>query len=357
MRMKSLKTALVAGTAMVVASLAGSPAQAEIDTRNFTVVGTWGNLDNWLQFEKPFWEEVIPEASDGKITANARPYTELGLSGFEVMRMLSLGTYDAVHALTGYVAQDSPALEGLDLAGVFQDFDTFEAAVEVYRSIIARELEDKYNAKLLNLYSFPTQQLWCNLGDAGEDVSLDDLAGLRIRTYSTTLGDFIEGLGATSVTIPFAEVVPALQRGVAECGITGAMPAYNASWYQVVTHNIRVRLGFAATFTAVNLDTWNELSPETQELLETKAMEMERELMAFNREFDEVGMACNAHGPCPEGEPGGMTPIELDEAGWVKLEEIVENFVLQRWAERCGVECAQEWNDTIGTVVPVNVPL
>ena len=44
------------------------------------------------------------------------------------------------------------------------------------------------------------------------------------RVYSTTLGDFVEGAGGVSVTIPFAEVVPALQKGVADCGITGTMP-------------------------------------------------------------------------------------------------------------------------------------
>ena len=50
-----------------------------------------------------------------------------------------------------------------------------------------------------------------------------------------------KGSNASAVTIAFAEVVPALQKGVADCGITGTMPAYNAKWWQVVTHNIRIR--------------------------------------------------------------------------------------------------------------------
>ena len=61
-----------------------------------------------------------------------------------------------------------------------------------------------------------------------------------------TIGDFIEGLGASAVTIAFAEVVPALQKGVADCGITGTTPAYNAKWWQVANTNIRVRFGYAA---------------------------------------------------------------------------------------------------------------
>ena len=206
----------------------------------------------------------MPDASGGKLTANAKPYTELGLSGYEVMRMLKLGVYDAVHGLTSYTSQDSPALEGIDLAGIVQDFDTYREAMIAYRPILERELAEKYNAKLLALYTFPSQQLWCNLGDKSvTSISLKDLGGKKIRTYSTTLGDFIEGLGASAVTIAFAEVVPALQKGVADCGITGTTPAYNAKWWQVVTHNIRIRLGYAATFLAMNMKTWESLSDET----------------------------------------------------------------------------------------------
>ena len=47
------------------------------------------------------------------------------------------------------------------------------------------------------------------------------MKGKKIRTYSTSLADFIEGLGASSVTIPFSEAVPALEKGVATCGTTG----------------------------------------------------------------------------------------------------------------------------------------
>ena len=112
--------------AALAAMLATAPAMAQdIDEKEFVVVGTWGNLSLWKNHESRLWNDVLPGASGGKITANAKPYTELGVSGFEVMRLLKLGTYDAAHALTSYVSQDSPALEGIDLAGVIQDFDTY----------------------------------------------------------------------------------------------------------------------------------------------------------------------------------------------------------------------------------------
>ena len=349
---------IVKAACVAVLALVFSSTSAQVDEREFQVVGTWGNLQNFKDHESRLWNKVLPEASGGKLTANAKPYTELGLSGFEVMRLLKLGTYDAVHGLTSYTSQDSPALEGIDLAGVVQDFATYRKAMEAYRDIIARELMDKYNAKLLSLYTFPSQQLWCNLGDKNNtDVHLKDLSGKKIRTYSTTLGDFIEGLGASAVTIAFAEVVPALQKGVADCGITGTTPAYNAKWWQVVTHNIRVRLGYAATFLAMNNDTWQSLSADTQKLIETEVAKVEDEIWAATTKLDQAGMDCNAAGPCPYGEPGGMTPVEPNAEDQAQLEGIVQDFVVKRWAERCGKECAKEWNDTVGKVVNMQAPM
>ena len=333
-------------------------ANAEIQKYHFEVVGTWGFLENWKRFESKFWNEQLPKASGGKLTANAKPYTELGIKGFEIMSGLKKGAFDGVHALTSYSAKASPALEGIDLAGVIQDFPTYRKAVTAYRPILEREIAEKYNAKLLNVYTFPSQQLWCNLKDRNiKDVSLKDLAGKKIRTYSRTLGDFIEGLNASAVTIAFAEVVPALQKGVADCGITGTMPAYNAKWYQVVTHNIRVRVGYAATFTAINMDTWKSLNTDTQNLILSEAKKMEDEIWAFTTTLDQLGMDCNASGPCSAGETGNMVPITPSAADQAMLQDLAENVVLKRWAERCGAVCAKEWNDTVGKVVGMKAPL
>jgi len=351
---RSLCAAMLAGIFVFVAQ----PATADVQQMKFEVVGTWGFLENWQQFESPFWTETLPAASGGKLTANAKPYTELGLKGYEVMQGLKKGAYDVVHALTSYSAQASPALEGIDLAGVVQDFGVYRETVNAYRSVIAREIADKYNAKLLNLYSFPSQQLWCNMKDRSiTSISLKDLAGKKIRTYSRTLGDFIEGLDASAVTIAFAEVVPALQKGVADCGITGTMPAYNAKWWQVVTHNIRVRLGYAATFTAMNMDTWNSLNAETQALIQAEATKMENATWAFTQSLDQKGMDCNASGPCDKGEPGGMVPITPSAEDQAMLKDISENFVLKRWAQRCGQTCADEWNATVGAIVGMTAKL
>ena len=349
MRIQNMIAGALLGGAV---ALGATQASAGIQKYNFEVVGTWGFLENWKEFEKKFWTEMLPKASGGKLTANAKPYTELGLKGYEVMSGLKKGAYDGVHALTSYSAKASPALEGIDLAGVIQDFGTYRKAVNAYRSILEREVAEKYNAKIINIYLFPSQQLWCNMKDKSvKKIPLKSLAGKKIRTYSRTLGDFIEGLDASAVTIAFAEVVPAVQKGVADCGITGTMPAYNAKWWQVVTHNIRVRVGYAATFTAINMDTWKSLNADTQKLIMDQAKILEDEIWAFTESLDQKGMDCNANGPCDKGEPGGMVPVTPTAEDQKMLKDIAQNVVLKRWAKRCGKKCADEWNATIGKIV------
>ena len=202
------------------------------------------------------------------------------------------------------------------------------------------------------IYAWPSQQLFCNLGDKSiKNVTFDDLKGKKIRTYSKTLGDFVEGVGGAAVTIAFAEVVPALQKGVADCGLTGTLPAYNAKWWQVVTHNVRIRLGYASSVLAMNLKVWNGLNAETKAFFKKNIGELEEQMWASTQANDDDGMACNANGPCPRGEVGGMTVIEPSAADKAKLKDVVENFVLKRWAKRCGTQkCVDEWNATIGKV-------
>jgi len=353
------KTVLALATALGLVATSMPAAAQNYGKREFKVVGTWGNLDHWKSRESKFWGQTLPELSGGSLTANAKPYTELGLSGFEVMRLLKLGVYDAVHGVAAYTSQDSPAMEGMDLAGIVQDMMTYQKVSEAYRGVLERELDDKYNAKLLMIYAWPSQQLWCNLGDKSQtNVSLKDLAGKKIRTYSTTLGDFIEGLNASAVTIAFAEVVPSLQKGVADCGITGTLPAYNAKWYQVVTHNIRVRLGYTNSYLAMNNNTWNSLSPDAQKLFLDYMPKFEAQMWKATGENNQRGMDCNAYGPCDLGDPGGMVPIEPSDEDRAMLKKIVEDFVVKRWAERCGTQqCIDEWNETVGKLVGIQANL
>lgn len=346
MKMNISQFAVAAVTAAGIA-LGATTASAEIQKKAFNIVGSWGNLNNYKNHEGPFWRDVVPKASGGKITAKVSPITELGLKGFEVMRLLKLGVFDFSFGVIGYVAGDNPVLEGVDLAGIAQDSKSQRKVTEVYRKILAENFEKSWNAKLMGMYSYPSQMMWCN----AEINSVKDMKGKKVRVYSATLGDFVEGLNAQSVTIAFAEVVPALQKKVADCGITGTMPAYKAKWHEVATHVLTLRVGWGVAFMAANKKMFNGLNADTQKFLLDEHRKLEDRMWKGAASDDEVGLACNTGGPCAIGKPGKMkrvTPSKSDEAARKK---ILDDFVLKRWAQRClkkDKNCVKNWNATVG---------
>ena len=341
--MKIASTLSVAAvTAMAI--IGATPAESQVVIKG---VGTWGSLTNYQKHEGPFWNSRIAEVSGGKIVGDMKPQTELGLKGFEIMRMVKLGVFDYAYGLPGYVAAENAIFEGADLSSLTQDIETQRKVAEAYFPTLEAKFAEIYNAKLLQLYPFPSQTLWCN----AEIKSIEDLEGKKIRVYATTLGDFVEGAGGTSVTVSFAEVIPALEKGVVDCGITGTMSAYKANWHQVATHAYTLRVGWGLAFGAMNMDKWNSMSPDQQAMLKAELDKLTDAMWEETATEDEVAISCITGGKCDIGEPGAMVLVEPSEEDLVIRDQIATDVVLARWAERCGVECAENWNATVGQIL------
>ncbi|WP_293450866.1 TRAP transporter substrate-binding protein [Planktotalea sp.] len=338
--MKKITTAIAALALSTSAALADDPVV-------LSAVGTWSSLTNYQKHEEPFFNTRLREASDGNIVGKIQSQSGLGLKGFEIMRLVKNGVFDFAFGLPGYVAAENAIFEGADLSTLTQDIDTQRKVSDAYYPTLEKSFADIYNAKLLMLYPFPSQTLWCN----GEVNGIEDLAGKKIRVYSTTLGDFVEGVGGTSVTVSFSEVIPALEKGVVDCAITGTMSAYTAKWNQVATHAYTLRVGWGLAFGAMNLDKWNSLSEGQQALLKTEIATLTDAMWAETATEDDVAISCITGGECAIGEAGSMTLVEPSEADLKARDTIATDVVLARWAERCGAECAANWNETVGPIL------
>jgi TRAP-type C4-dicarboxylate transport system substrate-binding protein len=340
-----LKHAIAA--AMVLA-FAGTAAAQDLPKRQFKVVGTWTNLTNWQKNEQPFWAKELPEASKGAITGQIQSISELGLKGTEVMRMLKLGLFDFAHAIPIYVSEDA-ALEGVDLAGTARDFATIRKITEVYGPALEENMRKTYNAKVLGWNIWPAQMLYCNKPLKG----LEDVKGRKVRVQGVSQGDLVAALGGTGVTIPFAEVVPALQRGTVDCGITGTMPAYKAGWHEVVTHVVNVPLGFTVGYLVVSLNTWNQLDDKTKAFLEAESKKWSDRAWKVIEDENAMGLICTTGqgGTCSEGKPGKLVNVAPTDADIKMLDQAAQDVVLKRWAKRCGDACVKTWNDTVGPIL------
>lgn len=336
------------GFASALGMALGTAQAAEVSKQSFKVVGTWNFTTHYKEIEQPFFAKQLSDKSGGKITADIKSITELNLKGFEVVDLTRKGVYDIVAGVIAYVADRSPELEAVDLSGVAPEADQAIQSTKAYRKVVEREFKAKYGVHLLGMFGYPSQQIWC----AKPVEKLADLKGLKVRVYGSSLGDFIQGVGGVPVTIAFGEVVPALQKGVADCGITGTLPAYDAKWREVVTHIYMSGLGWAPSFVAINQKRWEGLDKPTQAFLTEQFADFEAKAWAGMKENDQQGINCNTgSGPCRFGDPGKMKLVKPSAEDMKLQKAVVEKNVLSAWAKRCGEACVKEWNETIGKTV------
>ncbi|HEX9328240.1 MAG TPA: TRAP transporter substrate-binding protein DctP, partial [Reyranella sp.] len=240
---------------------AGAHAQA-VDQKKFNVVGTWNFLTNWKVLEVPFWDQELPAASGGKLTGNIKSVTELNLKGTEVLRLLKSGVYDFAAALPIYVDDGAAIVEAVDISGVARTFKMSRDIIDAWMPEMQKVMRERHGALVLGTFTWPEQNFYCR----GDIKGVEDLKGKKVRVQGASQADLVKGFGGSAVTIPFGEVVPALEKGVVDCGITGTMPAYKAKWHEVTNTLFRLPVGFTASVWVVSLRTWNQLSPATQEL-------------------------------------------------------------------------------------------
>lgn len=335
----------------LAAILGATAAMAEIDERKFEVV-VGNHQDSFTtDLTLPFFNDLLPERSGGKLTANAVPYTELGLSGYELMDLLKLGTTDISWAVIGYASANSPVIEGLELPGLTDNVDTFYKALDAYRPLLAEQFGQQFNAKLVMAYAQPELQAYCKLSeDEIANFTLDTLRGKKVRVHSTAYADFAEALGAVPVTMSFADVIPALERGVLDCAITSPNVVYSAGMFQVTNAVIDLPGGFSSHVFSISNNTMNSLNEETQAFLNEQFAELQGQLTAYTAESMESSAACLHTGPCELGEPANMALISMTEEDNARLKTAVEDVVLRRWAERCGADCAEQWNGMVGDI-------
>ncbi|HLR77857.1 MAG TPA: TRAP transporter substrate-binding protein [Burkholderiaceae bacterium] len=339
-------TGLLAGTAAV----AYTPA-TDLPQTNITVVGGLSNLTAYQNHEQPFWTQKVPELTDGKLTVDIKGFNEMGLKGPEILRLLGQGVLPFATATLSYFASDDPINEAIDLAGLTPSIETAREITDAFLPVYQEYYADD-NIKVLGFSTYPAQVMFCN----AEVNGLADLKGKKVRTSSRTQAEFVEAIGGSSVTIPFGEVVPALQNTVVDCAITGSMSGYSAKWYEVSTHLYALPINWNQQVHAVNQAYWDKLDPKVQEFLEANLPIMYNEIWEAAANETQEGYDCNTGSDnCTRDVKGSMKLVEPTDADRKELERITAEIVVPKWAERCSEQCVAAFNDTIGKILDINV--
>lgn len=350
--MRILITSVVA---LAVGGLLLSSASArDLPRHNFKVLVQDSPSPQTTEMEVPFWKEWVPKASNGQITGDTTPIDQVAVDDKAVLRLLKLGVFEFASMDISKMAGDDPRFEGADLAGIAMDMDTERKVMEAYFPVIDKLMQEKWNSKLMAVGPAPPQVFWCRTPITG----LADLKGKKIRVFNKTMIDFLQGAGAEPISINFGEVVPALQRGVVDCAVTGSIVGNTGGWTEVTTHLYPMYMGWSLNAHAVNLNVWKRLEPDVQKFLTAEFAKFEDKFWATMKFANEDSENCNfGKEPCVMGKVVNMVKVEVKPEEEAMRKKLLETVVLKNWAKRAGVEAAKQWNETIGKVVDLKVPV
>jgi TRAP-type C4-dicarboxylate transport system substrate-binding protein len=298
----------------------------------------------------PAEAEAVAALAEAGFDVNRSEYQAVGIDLADGLRLLSTGAFDMATIQVGSVAKDDPFLEGIDLIGVSTNMQDLKSAVDAFRDVFNARLGEKFGVKAAAIWPFGPQVFLC-----GEEIaSLDDLDGMKVRSFTASMSTLLENLGATPVTLSFPEVYPALQRGVATCGVTSPTSSNTGKWPEVTTHLYPLSVSGSVQAHMVNLEWLNGLSDEARASFEEAMAAMEAELWDVAINTNDTAQSCSTGGDCPEGgiyTSYDMTLVPVTDEDKARVAEISVSAVLPEWAEKCEASypgCKQIWNDTVG---------
>jgi TRAP-type C4-dicarboxylate transport system substrate-binding protein len=210
--------------------------------------------------------EGVKKVTEGRVTMSFNgpeavpPFEQLEPVGAGVFHFLF--THGAYHLGTTPVATVADAIvatpDEVHSSGLFDYFDKH------------------YQQFGLKLVVLPVTPVGAYHIYTREPVSANgDLAGRKLRG-SPTYTPIFDLLGGVLVVLPASEVYTALDSGLIDGGAWPAVGVLDYKWYEVADYLLRPAFGVNYEPIFMNLDAWNNLSPEDQKAILDFGKELEK---------------------------------------------------------------------------------
>lgn len=338
--------------ALLSLGILASP-HALADKLNLKVMGMPSSTGKIAKdIEQPFFEQLEKHAGF-PISASYVPLESTGVKEFDQLRVLRSGLFDVVALRLGQVSRDEPTILGMDLVGLNTDYKVARGVVDAYKPVLDARLQKRFNAKLLGVWPFGPQMIFCKPEISG----LTDLKGKKVRILDGVMAKFMEKLGATPVTMAFGEVSQGLKLGTIDCAVTGPSSANSAGWPESATHAYPLGLQVAVQGYAINLATWNKLSADQKSKLEKAFDDLDKRIWAYSEELWTDGLRCNVgQEPCTTGRKYDMKLVPVKPSDLQLVKDALGEIALPAWSEICDKQnpsCTADWKKTVGAKVGV----
>ena len=288
------------------------------------------------------------DRTNGQVEIQITSFPELGIAGPDVLTLVADGTLAMAQVYSGYIAGELPAIEIVTLWGVYPDNEiTYKSQVTLLEDLEQLVLDETGGVVINhNWFSGVEQYFFCK-----ERIdTLEDFDGKKTRSHSAALSDWINGMGAEAQFVAFAEVYTALERGILDCGVTGADPAYGQRWYEVTQYMNGPLPSFTATNNIVNSMVWDRMPEDLQKIFLEEGARSELEQLRLTAIQNEVGTEKNLR--------AGLELVQFSDEINSQIRVATKTHVLPGWLRRLGgIESAnaREWvplfNERVGAWV------
>jgi TRAP-type transport system periplasmic protein len=216
------------------------------------------------------WSDELEKRTGGRIKAIFYYSEALGKAPTYADLLQSGGT-DAATVMPGYSPGRFPLLEVMNLPFMWPDGDVPN---KVYCDLFSRGHFNKELAKYKLLYLGTTAPYDIMAREAIRTPA--EAKGKRLRSGGGPWTSTIEAWGGVPVTIPAAEIYPALERGILDGIVQGIAPAFNLKLHEIAKFVNLAGIGSYGYFLGMNLDYYKRLPPEVRNAIDELAAEQQK---------------------------------------------------------------------------------
>ena len=306
----------------------------------------------WCKHQKTYFVPNVEGRTEGQVTINVTSFPELGLAGTDTASLLADGTLAMTEIYGGYVGGEFPTLAVQYIWGLWPDHETHYQVLTNIAPDLNKVYEEELGAQVL-------MRNWI----AGDDQFFfsnkrlenpEDFVGLKTRSHSAELSDWINHMGAAAQFMAFAEVYTALERGILDAGVTGANPGLSQRWYEVTEFMNGRLFSFNSTTNVVNGDVWDDIPADIQQILLEEGAKQELEALRLTAIHNVTGISRNIE--------AGLELVEFGPEAQALSKRAGAESVLPNWLQRLGYpekgqDVVDVFNEKIGPFVGLRVDL
>jgi TRAP-type C4-dicarboxylate transport system substrate-binding protein len=200
------------------------------------------------------------------------PGGALGIKANESLRAVEEGTVPMAEYAAFQNVGDLPLLGIESLPFLIDDYQQLKVMHSFARPAWEAALA-KRGQKVLYVVPWPSQ----NFFTKKPVKTLDDLKGVRMRTYDRNTAEMVSKLGMVPQQMNNPDIVPALASGRLDAVMTSGTTAAAQKYWEFLKHTYNTNHLWASNLMVINLGAWNKLSPENRAAIEKLAKEMEPE--------------------------------------------------------------------------------